>query len=253
MPGVAGETGARGFRGPQGATGETGSPGATGEPGEQGPAGERGPAGEAGPQGPTGEQGPAGEVGPSGAQGPAGEGGPQGEEGLTGEPGPQGEPGAQGEAGAQGPEGEAGPRGPQGEPGEAVIAQIVTRYGPDVSTAKSAATSFAACKEGEVVSGGGFELLGHVSPKTSYVLLADRPSLGETLAEEETATAIFPIPEEGAVANGWAVTIVAGSDPAPSFRAYVMCAVPSPVKETLSTLEQANSGQELQQILQLLR
>ena len=121
-----------------------------------------------------------------------------------------------------------------------------------MSAAKSAGTSYAACNEGEAVSGGGFELLEQISPKASYVLQANRPSLIETATEEEgEGTTTYPAPKDGAAASGWAVTIEDSFDPELGFRAYVMCAVPASGKEQ-SILQQANSGQELQQVLELL-
>ena len=232
---ASGAQGDPGASGPQGATGGTGSQDAKSETGAQG---EAGPQGKAGPQGEAGEQGPAGEAGPQGKAGPQGE---AGEQGPAGEAGPQGKAGPQGEAGEQGPAGEAG------------IAKIVTRYGPEVTPGKVTGTSYAACNAGEVVSGGGFELLGAVSSQTTYVLQADRPSLIENALqeEEEEEATTYPTPKNGSDASGWAVTIDASSDPKLSFRSYVLCAIPALQKE-VSTLEQANGGQELQQVLELL-
>ena len=109
-----------------------------------------------------------------------------------------------------------------------------------------------------MVSGGGFELIGAISPQTSFVLQANRPSLSETVQEEEEEeeeeedeVTAYPAPQDGTAASGWAVTIENASGPKLSFRSYVMCTVPDSGKE-ISTLEQANGGQELQQILQLL-
>lgn len=117
-----------------------------------------------------------------------------------------------------------------------------------MTAAKAAGTSYAACKKDEQVSGGGFELLGPISPDTSYTLWASRPSLVEP-GEEETYSA----PRDGWNASGWAVTIASRPDQAVSFRSYAMCMVPSSNTEGQSVLEQANQNQELQQILQLLR
>ena len=257
--GRAGEVGPQGKPGPQGPAGEQGEPGARGETGAEGTTGPRGEAGEPGPAGEPGAQGPAGpqgagEPGPAGepgAQGPAGPQGEAGDQGSAGEPGAQGPAGPQGEAGDQGSAGQVGPQGPAGEPG---IVKTVTRYGPEVTPAvKAANTSYTACNTGEVVSGGGFELLGAISPQTSYILQANRPSLSETAPEEdgEAEVTVYPAPKDGAAANGWAVTIDNGSGPNFSFRSYALCAVPDSAKE-VTTLEQANGGQELQQILQLL-
>lgn len=71
------------------------------------------------------------------------------------------------------------------------------------------------------------------------------------MQEEEGEVTAYPAPQDGTAASGWAVTIENASGPKLSFRSYVMCTVPDSGKE-ISTLEQANGGQELQQILQLL-
>jgi hypothetical protein len=234
----AGPRGAIGPQGPQGEAGKTGSSGGRGAQGEPGKSGAPGEPGQTGARGAQGEQGEAGERGA------------RGEQGGEGEPG---ERGARGERGAQGPEGEAGEpgargaRGARGEAGEPGATQIVTRYGPAVTPSKIAETSYAACEEGEVVSGGGFDLFGPSSSKATYLLRADRPSLIKAFSEEEEEEAIYPEPKNGAAATGWAVTIENTSGTELRFRAYAMCAVPGGGETKLS---QAN--QEGQQVLQLL-
>ena len=163
-------------------------------------------------------------------------------------PGQEGPPGPQGEAGEQGP---AGKVGPQGLPGNRGSPKSLPVTGRELTSAKAANTSYAACNTDEVVSGGGFEMIGAISPQTSYVLQANRPSLSVTVQEEKGEVTAYPAPQDGTAASGWAVTIENASGPKLSFRSNVMCTVPDSGKE-ISTLEQANGGQELQQILQLL-
>ena len=238
--GETGERGARGERGPQGETGEAGDPGARGLQGPQGEAGEAGEAGERGPRGVPGAQGETGQRGEAGATGPEGEVGPRGPRGERGEQGHEGEAG------------ERGARGPKGEAGESGFTRILTRYGPEVSPSKFGDTSYAACRKGELVSGGGFDLLGPISPQSSYTVAADRPSLIENGPEGEGTS--YPSPKNGAAASGWAVALENNSGFALRFRAYAMCAAsPTEGEESQSKLESAESGQELQQVLELLR
>jgi hypothetical protein len=110
--------------------------------GQEGP---QGPQGEPGPEGPQGEPGPQGEQGPQGEEGPQG---PQGAQGDVGPQGPQGEQGPQGDVGPQGPQGEQGPVGPVG--GFDSIYTVETDF-------TSAAGGTAACLEGDVVLGGGWD------------------------------------------------------------------------------------------------
>ncbi|HEX3325223.1 MAG TPA: hypothetical protein VHR65_08865 [Solirubrobacterales bacterium] len=224
--------------GPRGATGPQGLPGTPGEAGEPGPHGERGA---------TGAQGEPGERGKRGIQGEEGEPGERGATGAQGEPGEPGERGARGERGAQGPEGEAGERGARGargEAGESGTTEIVTRYGPEVAPNKFPETSYAACQEGETVSGGGYDLLGHTPSDAIFQIQANRPSL----IEEEEEEVFYPQPQNGTAATGWAVTIANTSGSELRFRAYAMCATPA--EGGTQQLSQAN--QEGQQVLQLL-
>ncbi len=231
-----------GPRGPSGPQGLPGTPGAPGEPGEIGPRGEpgssgsQGEAGERGKRGAQGEQGEPGERGATGAQGPEGE---------SGERGVRGEHGAQG---VEGEPGERGPRGARGEAGPSGTTEIVTRYGPETVPGKFAETSYAACEEGETVSGGGFELLSRTQPDEVFQIQADRPSLIEE-EEEEEEEAFYPLPKNGRAATGWAVTIANATGGELRFRAYAMCATPA--DGGTQQLSQAN--QEGQQVLELLR
>ena len=242
---------------PSGATGPKGSPGAQGEPGPTGPKGERGATGEPGAPGDTGArgargpQGDPGEDGGQGTRGPQGEPGNQGPRGLAGtdgkdgEDGDRGEPGPRGERGPRGPEGELGERGargergPQGDPGEQGrqgepgITRTIVRYGTKVD-ARRGLPSYAACRKGESVAGGGFQILGELEGRSPYVTLADRPSLfvelGEKeieeleVEEEDVVNAVFPLPGDGEEATGWAVRL----QPIESrftYQAYVECAI----------------------------
>jgi Collagen triple helix repeat (20 copies) len=228
-----------------------GTPGPTGQQGEDGPRGLRGFPGEEGATGADGEQGLQGEQGNTGARGARGEQGEPGERGATGAQGTQGETGergARGERGAQGPEGEPGERGARGARGEAGASgttEIVTRYGPEVMPGKFPETSYAACEEGETVSGGGFDLSGRVPSDAIYQVQANRPSL---IAEEEEEEVFYPQPKNGNAATGWAVTIANTAGTELRFRAYAMCATPA--EGGTQQLSQAN--QEGQQVLQLL-
>ena len=216
--------GPQGAVGPRGADGEPGPRGLTGETGARGLPGEAGEPGQRGRPGEEGEQGPKGARGEPGSQGQRGEPGPLGDKGDRGRPGEEGE---------RGPRGEPGQEGPQGEPG---ATDVLTRYGPEENLERGAATSYAACKKGEAVTGGGYDFLVGPSFKSPYVVAADRQSLFngglseeevEELEEEEVEeeAAVYPAPKDGAAATGWAVRIIAGSPGSRLvFRAYVSCA-----------------------------
>ena len=226
--------------------------GAIGPQGEDGPRGPHGLQGEDGATGARGEQGPQGEPGNTGARGARGEQGEPGERGATGAPGAQGESGergARGERGAQGPEGEPGERGARGakgEAGESGTTEIVTRYGPEVVPNKFPETSYAGCKEGETVSGGGYDLLNRIPSDAIFQVQANRPSLEE---EEEEEEVFYPQPKNGKAATGWAVTIANTSGSELRFRAYAMCATPA----SGGTQQLSQANQENQQVLQLAR
>lgn len=227
-----GPAGPRGAEGPQGLRGLPGADGTAGEPGPRGPEGPRGLQGEpgtpggVGPEGPQGDPGPGGDRGPIGDQGPKGDAGAkgeQGERGLPGVQGPVGERGAQGEPGEQGPQGEPGERGPQGEPG---VAKIITRWGQSVELTGGAATSYAECREGEFVTGGGYRFLKAPDFRETFVLLIDGPSLLEPKSEEGEGAddPMHPAPEDGAEAAGWAVRM-GTSEGRLAFQAFVQCTV----------------------------
>jgi hypothetical protein len=247
--------GPAGATGPQGVPGETG-PRGRGVQGEPGEPGERGPRGERGSAGPEGEQGIPGA---KGDRGPQGEPGVQGPEGPQGNQGDQGNRGPRGESGADGLDGEPGARGargPKGEPGAGGIEEIITRYGPEVGPENAAETSYAACKEGEMVSGGGFDVLGRFSLKGGYLIRTDRPSLVATEEEENEEeeieeVTVYPAPKNGTAATGWAASIFSPSGEV-NYRAYVMCVVPNEGEGETQKLSQANqNSQEGQQVLQL--
>lgn len=221
--------------GPQGEDGPAGPRGPAGTTGERGPKGQGGEAGEEGPAGPQGRQGREGEAGARGERGPAGSQGPEGE---RGERGPRGEHGAQGERGEE---------GPQGEPG---LARVVIRYGTPTSIAGRYRGSYAQCRKGEQLTGGGFDFL--ESPGNAvYVTRADRPSLAESITEEELIQReerqeeseegvevfgeseegsrqflAYPPPKEGTAATGWVVSLSTNGKVVSRarYRAYALCA-----------------------------
>jgi hypothetical protein len=244
--------GPAGPAGPKGDPGETGprGRGVQGEPGEPGERGSRGERGAPGPEGAQGDEGPQGKRGAQGESGVQGPEGPQGNQGDQGDRGPRGEPGTPGLDGETGPR---GARGPQGEPGAGGIEEIITRYGPAAGTENLPETSYAACKEGEMVSGGGFDVFGG-SPKGGYLLRTDRPSLVGTEEENEEEeieeVTVYPSPKNGTAATGWAASIFSPSGEV-SYRAYVMCVVPG--EGETQKLSQTHQNQEGQQVLQLAR
>lgn len=225
---------------PQGPQGVPGTPGAPGEPGDTGPRGARGAPGEIGDPGPRGAQGAPGRDGEDGTdgtdgkegrEGREGEAGARGERGARGPEGEPGEPGERGPRGERGPQGEPGEEGHQGEPG---VTRTLTRWGEEVTSEKGPATSYAACRKNEVVTGGGFELLRLPKGRFPYQLQVDRPAIVRESSEEEVKEGeeegeevegvSFPPPKDGASASGWAVTIQSIEGPV-TFQAYVQCAV----------------------------
>jgi hypothetical protein len=263
--GPAGPAGPKGDPGEPGPRGR-GVQGEPGEPGERGSRGERGAPGPEGAQGDEGGQGKRGAQGESGVQGPEG---PQGNQGDQGDRGPRGEPGT---PGLDGEPGVRGPRGAKGEPGSGGIEEIITRYGPETRLRREAeaAASYATCKDGEIVTGGGFDLLN--APRGStYTLRADRPSRIEEISEEEFEERdeegevvgvseeeeffAYPTPKNGSAGAGWVASIETTGEIGKfglRFRAYVMCVVPG--EGETQKLSQANqNGQEGQQVLQLAR
>jgi Collagen triple helix repeat (20 copies) len=248
--------GAQGPAGAAGPRGETGATGATGPEGDAGPTGARGEVGDEGPRGLTGAPGEEGTTGPRGRPGAEGEEGPQGERGREGREGPEGPAGAKGERGLRGevgPQGEPGEEGPEGEAGK--IATL-TRYGKEQAFARGPLASYASCRKGETVTGGGFDVLGFPGTAT-YNVRADRASLAEELSEEEFSeeveeeleaegvvfsrldereeeseeevpVTIYRAPKEGGTATGWAASLESFGKlvPKATFRAYVECAPP---------------------------
>jgi hypothetical protein len=126
-----------------------------------------------------------------------------------------------GERGLPGEHGLTGDRGPQGAPG---ATNVVVRYGEEGKPKEKEEfdQSDAKCLPGETVTGGGLDLLNGPEPPT-YILLADRPSSGETEVEGEI---VYPAPNDGSAADGWLVAMQNESTDTIFFRAYVMCARP---------------------------
>jgi hypothetical protein len=237
--GAAGAGGERGRQGPRGEAGEDGARGPRGLQGPQGDPGDDGATGATGARGPKGEAGKDGADGDDGARGERGPQGPRGEEGQVGERGPRGE---------RGPQGEPGEEGPRGEPG---TSRTVTRYGEEVRIERGPLASFAACKPGEYVTGGGYSFTRSAEEGT-YGVAANRPSVSEEVSEGEIeelereerlgeegevfgrgeAGGIFLyrlVPDGTSKATGWAVSIQpAGREGirGPVYRAYVECSIP---------------------------
>jgi hypothetical protein len=236
--GAKGEPGEPGSDGPKGDTGATGSRGPQGEPGERGA---RGPQGNAGDEGPQGVQGKQGKEGEAGARGERGAPGPEGPEGDRGERGPRGERGSRGEPG------EPGEEGPAGEPG---IVRTVTRYGTTVRLTPGPLASYAICRKGELVVGGGFDFL-QAPDEQTFEVRADRASTSEPISpeqireleereelgaegevfgeNEEEEFFVYRAPKDGAGSDGWAVGLSSTGKllGRASYRAYVQCAVAS--------------------------
>lgn len=121
-------------------------------------------------------------------------------------------------AGPQGAPGERGERGEQGKPG---VTKVVTRYGKEVEIpiSKSKA-SYAACRSGEAVAGGGYDFPAGRPSSAAYSITFDRPSL--EVIEEGTPN--FPPPANGNPATGWGAGVENNTASPFKFRAYVMCA-----------------------------
>jgi Collagen triple helix repeat (20 copies) len=114
----------------------------------------------AGAPGPTGQQGPPGATGATGAAGQPGNDGVSvaGPIGATGPNGPRGESGPTGATGERGATGAIGPQGERGPEGKAELHAIIrsTTY---TLTSSQAGALPARCEEGEVATGGGYEML----------------------------------------------------------------------------------------------
>jgi hypothetical protein len=147
----------------------------------------------------------------------------KGNNGAIGAAGTQGKEGSAGKDGATGKEGPTGKEGSTGKQGASGATHIVTRYGPRIELETLAGlVSYAACLEGEAVTGGGINLAERAPVNTTYKVLADRPSIKQTLAPG----AIFPPPPDGATATGWLAEVENDTGSTFDFRAYVQCASP---------------------------
>lgn len=117
----------------------------------------------------------------------------------------------------------AGPMGKVGPPGPPGVATVITRYGPETefSTGHSG-ISYAACKPGENVTGGGFDSDVKSPINSDYHIIDERPSIEAELGGEVR----YVPPPDGGKATGWFVGI--GNETGASFaiRAYVQCASP---------------------------
>jgi hypothetical protein len=154
----------------------------------------RGNKGATGPAGLQGKEGPAGK----GTEGPVGKGGARGNEGPTGKEGPPGKEGAPG------------------------ATKVVTRYGPQAPLPpEDAGSSYAACLQGEAVTGGGFDFPANAT-NLNYSVIADRPSIVVEIPGETSDAA----PENGHAATGWVVQIFNNTSSPLEYRAYVQCASP---------------------------
>jgi hypothetical protein len=148
--------------------------------------------------------------GNKGATGPAGL---PGKEGLAGK-------GLEGPAGKGGATGKEGPTGKEGAPG---ATKVVTRYGATNALPDGAeGVSYAACLQGESVTGGGFDFPAGRPASTSYFLEADRPSITLLMGH----STFYPAPGNGSAATGWVAGIENGTGSTFSFRAFAQCASP---------------------------
>jgi hypothetical protein len=117
------------------------------------------------------------------------------------------------------PAGKQGPPGPPGPKGDAGATNVVVRYGPERELPTGASSnSFAPCKPGETVTGGGYQAIEGIN-SDKFHLTANRPSRQEGES--------FPPPADGtAAATGWLVSIENNTGNEIDFRGYVMCALP---------------------------
>jgi hypothetical protein len=190
--------------------GTGGAEGPAGPAGPQGPAGVAGATGPAGPAGAQGLAGPAGPAGSAGAAGGQGSAGPQGPAGPQGSAGAPGAPGGPGLPGAQGPAGPAGPAG--GLVGYEVVSADSPLYSslntPPNAVGLNATVSFsAACSDGKLPLGGGFEPV--------------------QLASTNNAVFLTPV-SSGPSGNGWSVSLRNNSGLSRSnvqFRVWAVCVV----------------------------
>jgi hypothetical protein len=82
--------------------------------------------------------------------------------------------------------------------------------------------SYAACVQGEAVTGGGFDLLA-LDANLNYHVIADRPSI---VVEPPRQSPTYPPSENGHAATGWLVQIENNTGSTLEYRAYVQCASP---------------------------
>lgn len=171
-----------------------------------------------------------------------------GVDGAIGDPGPRGERGTRGERGPAGEPGLEGPQGPEGPAGEPGTVRTVVRYGLVATVGPRPFASFAACRKGESITGGGFDLL-RSRELTEFQVRADRASNSETITDEELKEReereelgeegevfgqdefgnffVYRDPKDGGAATGWAVSLTTtGKEPETrlQYRAYVVCA-----------------------------
>ena len=126
-------------------------------------------------------------------------------------------------AGPMGKEGPPGPKGQEGPPGPTGVASVITRYGPETEFSNGASgISYAACKPGESVTGGGFDSDVNSPINSKYIHSDERPSIEEELAGEIR----YVPPPDGGKATGWFVGIGNETGEPFAFRAYVQCASP---------------------------
>jgi hypothetical protein len=117
----------------------------------------------------------------------------------------------------------AGERGPQGVPGAPGATSAVVRYGEEGKPKEGeGGESYASCRAGEAVTGGGFDFVNSEPENFEYVVLADRPSN----ENESEGLLVHPAPADGAPASGWVVTMQNDTGDTIFFRAYVVCARP---------------------------
>jgi hypothetical protein len=161
-----------------------------------------------------GNKGATGPAGLQGKEGPAGK-------GIEGLPGTGGANGREGPTGREGLTGREGPTGKEGAPG---ATNVVTRYGPTRSLPTgSGDVSYAACLQGEAVTGGGFDLPEGTPANSNYFVQVNRPSIVEEMPPN---LPVVEAPQNGHAATGWATAIGNKTGVTLSFRAYVQCASP---------------------------
>jgi hypothetical protein len=120
--------------------------------------------------------------------------------------------------------GATGKEGPTGKEGALGATNVVTRYGPKLALPTgSAGVSYAACLQGEAVTGGGFDFPEGHPIGTNYFVDADRPSI---VAEVFPGRTFYRPPENGHAATGWAVAMENKTGSTFNYQSYVQCAAP---------------------------